>query len=72
MAKTKTIKCKGPNTMTLLPGRRPMPAGKRMPSLTTTKKSKSKSDFKVKTLLKNPKKVTAKKQKNRREKRNDR
>ena len=61
MAKTKTIKCKGPNTMTLLPGRRPMPAGKRMPSLTTTKKSKSKSDFKVKTLLKNPKKSHCKK-----------
>ena len=67
MARTRTTKRKRPNTMTLPPGRRPMPAGKRMPNIITTKKSKSKGDFKVKTLLMNPKKSHCKKQKNRRE-----
>ena len=63
MARTRTTKREGPNSMTLPPGRRPMPAGKRMPRVITTKKSKGKGDFKVKTLLRNSKKVTAKNRK---------
>ena len=60
MARTRTTKRKGPRTMTLLRGRKPMPAGKRIPSAVTPTKSKNKGNFKVKTLLENPKEVTAK------------
>ena len=61
MAKTKTTKRKGPNTMTLPPGHwPPMPAGKRMSDVTTTKNTKKtkktkatkrKGNVKVKILL---------------------
>ena len=60
MARTRTTKRKGPRTITLPRGRKPIPTGKRIPIVVTPRKSKNKGNFKVKTLLENPKEVTAK------------
>ena len=62
MARTRHTKRKVPNTVALPPDQRPksMPAGKRMPSVMTAKKTKNKGDVKIKFLLEKPKKVVAK------------
>ena len=72
MAKTRTTKRKGSNTITLPRGQRPksMAAGKRMPSAVSAKKAKSKGDVKIKFLLDKPKKVIAKDRKSRGERNN--
>ena len=74
MAKTRITKRKGSNTITLPRDQRPksMPVGKRMPSVVSAKKAKSKGDVKIKFLLDKPKKVIAKDRKKRGGERNNR